>query len=51
MEKCRKIPRNKKQIAVILKRIEDDKIEKEMKRIKKERIKAGKIFNPLQFKL
>jgi hypothetical protein len=51
MEKCKKIPRNKKQINVILARIEASKIEKEIKKLKKERIRSKKLFNPIEFKI
>jgi hypothetical protein len=51
MEKCKKIPRNKKQLAVIRDRIEASKIEKEIRRLKKERIKQKKLFNPIEFKI
>jgi hypothetical protein len=49
--KAKILPRNKKQKETILKRIEQSFIEKEMRRLAKERKRSKKLFNPIEFKI
>lgn len=46
--KAKILPRNKKQKEILLKRIEASFIEKEMRRLKKERRRQKKLFNPIK---
>jgi hypothetical protein len=49
--KAKILPRNKKQKEAIMKRIDQTMIEREMARIKRERKRSKKLFNPIEFKI